>query len=236
MSSKLIAQVFNLLDMRTLAERLKAAMAEKGMKQIELARAVGLTRGAVSLWLNGTTKELTGENLVNAARALGVTPTWLGTGRGAETESKAFEIDLDDNPEYPAIRRVRLKISAGISGFGIEPLNEEHAPIVFSRGWYESNGYKPDELVAIKVYGASMEPGLFAGDWVVVNTGDCAPRDGAVYAMNHDGEVVVKRLFKVSGEWVAASDNPDKRIHRDRPLNGDTFLIGRIVHKQSERI
>lgn len=236
MSSTLNVQVFNLLDMNTLADRLKAALAKKGMKQIQLATAVGLTRGAVSLWLNGTTKELTGENLVKAANALGVSPEWLGTGKGPQSPTKSEEISLEENPDYPAIRRVRLKISAGISGFSIEPLNDDHAPIVFSKGWFERNRYNPDDLVAIKVSGASMEPGLFDGDWVVVNTGDATPRDGVVFALNHDGNVVVKRLFKVSGEWMAASDNPDKRIYRDRELNGDTFIIGRVVHKQSERI
>lgn len=81
-----------------------------------------------------------------------------------------------------------------------------------------------------------MEPGLYDGDWVVVNTADSTPRDGIAFALSYDGEVVVKRLFRSEETWVAASDNHDKRIYRDRPLNGDTFVIGRIVHKQSERI
>jgi phage repressor protein C with HTH and peptisase S24 domain len=148
----------------------------------------------------------------------------------------AKEISLEDNPDYPAIKRVKIKISAGVTGFGIEPLNDDHAPIVFSRAWYENNGYKPESLLAIKVNGASMETGMFDGDWVVVNTDDVMPRNGVVYALNLDGETVVKRLFRTDGVWVAASDNQDKRIFRDRPLNGDSFIIGRIVHKQSERI
>ncbi|CAB3644234.1 HTH-type transcriptional regulator PrtR [Trinickia soli] len=229
-------QVFNLLTMTTLAERLQVALDQAKMKQIELARRVGITRGAVSLWLKGATTKVEGENLVKAAQVLGVSPNWLATGRGRMKSASPREIALEDNPEYPAIRRVKIKISAGVTGFGVEPLADDHAPIVFHRSWYESNGYSPESLIAIKVNGASMEPGLYDGDWVVVNTDDTQPRDGIAFAVNYDGEVVVKRLFRTDGQWVAASDNPDKRIYRDRPMNGDTFIIGRIVHKQSERI
>ncbi|WP_167313308.1 XRE family transcriptional regulator [Ralstonia insidiosa] len=222
--------------MKSLADRLQEALTYAGIKQSELARRVGITRGAVSLWMNGGTTDLAGENLVKAAQALGVSANWLSTGRGKMTTSPTTEVPLDENPDYPAIKRVRIKISGGITGFGVEPLEDEHAPIVFHRSWYERRGFKPEKLLAIKVKGASMENGLYDGDWVVVNTADTDPKEGETFAVNYEGEVVIKRLFKVDGAWVAASDNPDKRIYRDRPLNGDSFIIGRVVHKQSERI
>lgn len=236
MSSSLNAQGVSLLYMKTLADRLRAALAEARMNQSELARRVGVTRGAVSFWLNSATTNLAGENLLKVASVLSVSPNWLATGRGTMKPASAQEVPLQGNPEYPAIRRVKIKISAGITGYGIEPFEEDHAPIVFHRSWYENNGYDPDKLLAIKVSGASMEPGLYDGDWVVVNTADSTPRDGIAFALSYDGEVVVNRLFRSEETWVAASDNHDKRIYRDRPLNGDTFVIGRIVHKQSERI
>lgn len=236
MSSSLNAQEVSLLNMKPLADRLRAALEDSGFNQSELARRVGVSRGAVSLWLNGSTTSLTGDNLLKVASVLGVSANWLASGRGKMKPASAQEIPLTDNPDYPAIRRVRIKISAGITGFGIEPLDEDHAPIVFHKNWYLGNGYDPEKLLAIKVQGASMEPGMFEGDWVVVNTADTAPRDGVAFALNYDGEVVVKRLFRDDAEWIAASDNPDKRIYRDRHMNGDSFIIGRIVHKQSERI
>jgi phage repressor protein C with HTH and peptisase S24 domain len=201
-----------------------------------LSRRIGVTRGAVSFWLTGATTNLVGDNLLKAAQALGVSPNWLSTGRGRMVQGDTKEISLEGNPEYPAIMRVKIKISAGMTGYGVEPLNDDHAPIVFSRSWYDNNRYDPEKLIAIKVSGASMEPGLFDGDWVVINIDDITPRDGVAYAINYDGEAVIKRLFRNDGIWVAASDNQDKRIYRDRPLNGDTFIIGRVVHKQSERI
>jgi phage repressor protein C with HTH and peptisase S24 domain len=222
--------------MKSLADRLRAALREAGINQSELARRIGISRGAVSFWMTGDTTSVAGENLLKAAQALHVSANWLATGRGKMKPTPAKEISLEENPDYPAIKRVKIKISAGVTGFGVEPLDDDHAPIVFSKSWYVSNGYLPDALFAIKVAGASMEPGLYDGDWVVINTGDVEPRDGVAFALNYDGEVVIKRLFRTDGVWIAASDNQDKRIYRDRPMNGETFVIGRVVHKQSERI
>lgn len=68
--------------MKTLRERLMWAMGREKIRQAELARRLKITRGAVSLWLDGTTKSLEGENLTRAAGALGVNPHWLATGEG----------------------------------------------------------------------------------------------------------------------------------------------------------
>lgn len=236
MSSIVNTQAFNLLDMKTLAERMKLALAQAEIKQIELARRVGVTRGTVSLWLKGTTTSIEGENLLKAAQILGVSPNWLSSGRGRMKPTSPAEISLEGNPDYPVVRRVKIQITAGVTGFEVEPFDGEYAPVVFPRSWYETNGYKPESLIAISVPGPSMEPGLYDGDWVVVNTDDTAPRDGAAFALGYDGELVIRRLFRNDGQWMAASDNSDKRLYRDRPLNGESFVIGRVVHKQSERI
>lgn len=237
MPSKLNTQAFNLLDMKTLAERLKSALSEAQISQSELGRRVGVSRSAVSLWLNGAVSELTGAHLLHVADALGVSVGWLSTGRGKRKPTEPQEVPFENNPEYPVIPRVKIKIQAGVSGFAIEPIADEaHAPIVFAKAWYERNGYIPRALICIRVNGASMEPSLFDGDWVVINTADVAPRDGVAFAVNFEGEAVIKRLFRSDAGWIAASDNADKRIYRDRPITDDSFVIGRVVHKQSERI
>ena len=145
-------------------------------------------------------------------------------------------IDLDNNPDYPAIRRVHFKLSAGASGFGVDYEGEDAAPIVFRREWYERNGYQPGKLLAVRVGNGSMEPGLYDGDTVVVNTADITPADGAVFAVNYEGEMVIKRLVRDSGQWWLASDNPDQRRYPRKVCDEHAFLLGRIVHKQSEKI
>lgn len=155
---------------------------------------------------------------------------------GASFPSAPVEIDLSGNPEYPAIRRVRFKLSAGASGFGVEYLQGDGPPIVFQRSWYESRGFKPENLFAVKVANGSMEPGLFDGDTVVVNTAQTTQRDGVVFAVNYEGEMVVKRLVRDAGQWWLSSDNPDQRRYPRKVCHEDTFILGEVVHKQSERI
>jgi hypothetical protein len=146
------------------------------------------------------------------------------------------EIDLVNNPEYPAIRRVRFKLSAGASGFAVEYQDHEDVPMVFGSAWYVKNGLTPSKLFAVKVANGSMEPGLHDGDIVVVNTECDTPKDGRVFAVNYEGELVIKRLLRDAGEWWLSSDNLDQRRYPRKLCGEGVFLIGEIVHKQSERI
>ena len=224
----------------SLAQRLTNAMAIKGISQAELARACNVKPPSVHGWLSGKAKFLRGENLLLAAAALGVSQQWLATGEGAmqaDAGSAPVAIDLDNNPDYPAIRRVRFRLSAGASGFGVDySHSEDGAPIVFQRGWYEARGLKPCKLFAVKVANGSMEPGLHHDDTVVVNTDSVTPKDGVVFAVNYEGEMVIKRLMRDGGQWWLASDNQDQRRYPRKICDEHSVLIGEIVHKQSERI
>lgn len=72
----------------TLAERIRAAMKASGVSQAELARACDVKPPSVNGWLSGKAKFLRGENLLKAARALGVSQDWLATGRGSMSAEK----------------------------------------------------------------------------------------------------------------------------------------------------
>ena len=148
----------------------------------------------------------------------------------------AQPISLTGNPDFPAVRRVRFKLSAGASGFGVEFLEDDDAPIVFRREWFERRGLQPGKLFAVRVYNGSMQPGLWEGDTVVVNTADTTPRDGDVFAVNYEGELVIKRLVRDVGQWWLVSDNPDQRRYPRKAVTDDVFIVGRVVHKQSEHV
>lgn len=145
--------------------------------------------------------------------------------------------DQNGNPDAVQIRKVRLKLRAGICGYETSQETEESHPIFFREDWMAEKGYKPENLIAIKVTGDSMEPGLYEGDVVVINTADTTPVDGKVFAVNYEGEAIVKRLIRDSGKWWLSSDNQDQRKHPRKECTGDyCLIIGRIVHKQSEQI
>ena len=145
-------------------------------------------------------------------------------------------IDLENNPDYPSIRRARFKLSAGASGFAVEYEQGDGAPMVFGKAWYAKRGLTPDKLFAVQVANGSMEPGLHHGDTVVVNTEATEPKDGSVFAVNYEGELCIKRLIRDAGQWWLSSDNNDQRRYPRKVCGEGVFLIGEIVHKQSERI
>lgn len=77
-------------DHSTLAGRLAEAMGDE-ITASELARACHVSPAAVGKWLNGTTKKLHAETLIDAARALGVSQDWLRTGKLPRERSSDLE-------------------------------------------------------------------------------------------------------------------------------------------------
>jgi phage repressor protein C with HTH and peptisase S24 domain len=152
------------------------------------------------------------------------------------TPPKQINPILDEESDFIGIKRVEFMLSAGIKGFAIEPLDGDLAPIFFRKDWLLKRGWDASHLHAIEVHGESMETGLYEGDLVVVNSADTKLIDGEVYAANYEGELVIKRFIRESGEWWLTSDNPDKRRYPKKLADENCFIIGRVVHKQSERI
>jgi phage repressor protein C with HTH and peptisase S24 domain len=227
-----------LLSMNDYGERLAQAIALRKAKRADLAKFVGCSVQAVGDVLNGKTKAFTAANNAKAASFLGINPGWLATGHGPMHEqAEPVPIDLDSHPDLVSVRKVKLRLQGGISGFAVEPEEDGGTPIFFRAEWMRERGYKPYALLALKVRGHSMEPSLFPDDMVVINTAESEPKDGEVFAVNYEGEPVIKRLVREGGEWWLASDNPDKtRYPNKRWRDKESFLVGRVVHKQSERI
>jgi transcriptional regulator with XRE-family HTH domain len=63
-----------------LKERLAEALKHAGKSRGQLAAVLGVTEAAIGALVRGTSKQMTGENLIRAARFLGVNPYWLATG------------------------------------------------------------------------------------------------------------------------------------------------------------
>jgi phage repressor protein C with HTH and peptisase S24 domain len=240
--------------MMNYGERLKKARQNAKLSQAALAEKVKISQANISKLeiSNASGSEFTAQ----IARACDVNPHWLATGDGEMIDSssntiplfsrsakqdvaeyKPEPINLFENPDYPSIRRVNLRLSAGIVGFSIDHDIDDKSPIVMQRQWFESRGYNPSKLLATGVRGDSMSPGMNDGDTVVINTEDTTPVDGIAFAINYEGELTVKRLFRDAGIWWLSSDNPDQRKYPRKQCTGDLCLIiGRIVHKQSEVI
>lgn len=231
--------------MSRLGERVSARMKELELSQDEVAKRLRAitpdgkgSQGLISQIISGTNSG--SKYIVQLAAVLRTTPDELLYGKSTHSKlakDAIHEIDLENNQDFPAIKKVNIRVSAGITGFGVEPVTGDDYLIVFRADWYQSRKLKPENLLALKVSGASMEPNLYDGDVVVMNKADTELRDGEVFVFNLDGEVVIKRAVRDQGKWWLDSDNQDKtRFTRKTCPEGICIPIGRVIHRQTERI
>ena len=180
--------------------------------------------------------------MVSLAKALDCSPSWLETGVDAWGEidgqaKKLKPIELENNPDYPAIRRVKLKANAGVSGYSVDyDEDDDGPPIVFRADWFKLKGFTPAKLIAVRVIGNSMRPKYSEGDVVVVNRENITPKDGLVYAVMYEGEFAIKRMIRDSGEWWLSSDNPDQRRYPRKACNEHTTVVGKVVYHQTDNV
>lgn len=102
--------------------------------------------------------------------------------------------------------------------------------------WLDRKGLNPVHLIAIEVKGESMEPNLYDGDLIVINTADTRLVNGEVYAVNYEGEAVVKRMIREGGQWYLSSDNPAPKYGRRVCRGTDCIVIGRVVRRETDYI
>jgi phage repressor protein C with HTH and peptisase S24 domain len=213
--------------------------------QTGLVKASGASKSVVNQWLTGKIKSIDIRYALNIERELGFSHVWLMTGDGDPRQAPlhgvknamAVHAAANDDADFIQIDMVKLRLSAGITGFQTEPERRDGGTLGLRRSWIERHHLRPEHLIAILVKGESMEPSLYEDDIVIVNTLDTKPVDGAVYAFNYEGEAVVKRLARDAGQWWLTSDNPDqRRYHRKLCKGAECLVIGRVVRKESDRI
>lgn len=82
MSSTVNKEALRLLNMSSLQDRIKLALGHTRINASTLAKRAKVSRATVSLWINGPTQTIEGDNLTRAATVLGVDAHWLSTGEG----------------------------------------------------------------------------------------------------------------------------------------------------------
>ncbi len=231
-----------LINPMTLAERIKEAMEAAGLSPAELARATKRTNGAVTQWLDGTTKSLKAETANLIEQATGYRASWLVTERGPKlvgearlslaAQVKASATVLrpllgnggpilawehgDELPpgEFVFIQRLTIQLRASNGEEHIEVEPDRKQPVAFRADWIRKKQYRPHLLMAMEADGDSMYPTICDGDSLVVDTGQTSIVDGKVYAIWYSGGERVKRLFRLPGGRLRiASDNKESHPH-----------------------
>lgn len=204
-------------------ERIRATRKRAGMTQVDLAKMVGVARVSLTQWESGDTSPK-GENLLKLARALGVTPDWLISGRGDPAvhgipDGSGYmpvmvwdDISDLDPEQHVIVPRVQVKFSAG-NGHEVsfEPDTHDKGN-AYRLDWIRRKGLDPKKLIVVIIDGESMAPTLPHGSAMTTdtrkNTLDQVV-DGWVYAIRYGNELRVKRLRKrFDGALLIDSDNP----------------------------
>lgn len=183
-----------------LTRRLGEALAASGMTQADLARATGIDRGSISLYLNGKYNPKA-DKLRRLAAALGVTPEWLS---GIEPESAAA-------PSIP------LPVCAGLDRAGLPAPTGNTLSI--PRDALDEGG--PEDYFLLTVAGLAMYPRLLEGDLLLVRRGADA-KEGAILVLEQEGALLVRTL---SGGMLLPA-NPE---FPPRPMSSGCRVIGRAV-------
>ena len=93
-ASSAVLTSLNMENLPDLASRLRAAMRDAGVSNIELARECGVSPAAVTRWLKGEIRKLKADNYASAARALGVREEWLRAGKlPRERDARSLDVE-----------------------------------------------------------------------------------------------------------------------------------------------
>lgn len=227
------------------AKNLEWLISQRKTNPYELQRATGVPQPTIHRILTGESSDPRTKTLQPLADHFGVSLAELrerdlsgASGPLGDLKPGSFmrvEAARPDDPRLTLIPKVRLRLTAGISGFEVEPEPFDGTTASVPTDWVERHKFDRTKLIAITVRGESMEPTFYEGDLVVVNTADQSPVDGGVYAINYEGEPVVKRLTRDAGQWWVTSDNVDQRRYYRRTCDEAVKVIGRVVRKESER-
>lgn len=222
---------FSLLNM-DFSERLKLRMRELGVTAADIAQGVGVSKGAVTHWTNGT-NQASGKRLISLASVLRCDPAWLASGDGSMLRKKTEAAPgAPSEKDYALIPQYTAKGAAGNGHLNDHV--EVKGGLAFKRDWLTRLGVKEHRCSVIYAEGSSMEPSIGDGEVVLIDHDDTEPRDGKVYVMlRPDGEIIIKRLTRQMSGWVIRSDNEDKRRYPDEPISQESLqhieLVGRVV-------
>lgn len=198
-----------------LSERMRRALREHPggeLRPIDLANQTGLTKQAISLMLNGTTKTLSSKNAQTIARVLRVTTAWLVNGEGhmrPDNSPRAVRF----NPREDTFDIPFLDV-AGSMGPGTIPADHidtvRNITVIPGELKRLCSFTQIGNLQIITGLGESMKPTFQDGDPILVDTGINEVRIDAVYVYELDGELYIKRLQRIPGKRIRViSDNRD---------------------------
>lgn len=199
-------------------ERIKEARNRVGLSQDQLAKMLGITRNAISLWEKDVNHP-SGKNLRELAKIFGCEVEWITSGKEPERTAS------DD--EFAMVDQYDMAASAGTGQLVVD--ESIKGQLAFRREWLRHIGVAPDRAALIQVVGDSMAPAINNGDTILVDRSDTDIRGENIYVGGHDNELFVKHVKKLLGGLMLSSVNrnyPDLTFSAEEAEN--VQIIGRV--------
>jgi phage repressor protein C with HTH and peptisase S24 domain len=237
-----------------ISSRIAARAKELGLKQVDIVRMTGATKGTVSNWFKGSSSPKA-EYIGPLARALQKSESWVLTGKesnslmleapkrtsGSDGISESYDppqiknytgLDLwddytplsSDEVALPFFREVHLS-----AGHGSSMVQENGgAKLRFAKSTLRKCGVNESTAACVTVSGNSMEPVLPDGATVGIDTEKTAIKDGKMFAIDHGGMLRVKILYRLpNGGIRLRSFNRDE--WPDEDISGKEIDQVRII-------
>lgn len=139
-------------------------------------------------------------------------------------ERRERPAQIDQSGLYVSAPRYELLAAAGVGAAVGEEVIKGY--LGFNRNWLRDQQLMADKLAVIEVQGDSMEPTLHNADIVLLDMRTQALRDGDVYTLRREDELIVKRLRRQGPNWLIVSDNISYPVE---PLDDNVGIVGRVV-------
>ncbi|SFF97970.1 S24 family peptidase [Neptunomonas qingdaonensis] len=211
--------------MSEIRDRIIQKMHQHRLKQVDIYKRMGISRGTISQWVNGFNTP-TGDNLVKLASLLRCEPKWLAFGGDENPAHPRLESGIVDS-DY--IKLSQLIEFERVPGTGVtDVIQSEENKLLFTKAALDSQGVNEDSVVYCFVLGDAMEPRLPDGSTVAIDTSKTAITDGKLYAVDYSGMLRVKQLYRIPGGIRARSTNGD---YDDEVITGETLNDFRVIGK-----
>ena len=229
------------MQKRNVSIVLRELLDRDGISPTELHRRTGVPQSTLSRILSGKIVDPSDKHISRIADYFRVSTDQLRGRAGSawqeerdpmHSELKDISLWDDDTPvnddevSIPFLREVEL--AAGSGRFVIE--ESERASLRFGKRSLRHNGVQFDQAKCVTVRGNSMLPVLRDGATVGVNAGKCGIGDivdGDLYAINHNGQLRVKQLYRLPTGIRLRSFNRDE--HPDEDYGFQDIQTGQIV-------
>ncbi len=208
--------------MNKIDEFLKRVLEATGVDSpSELAKELEINRSGITHARNNN--KIPDKWIVKLCRKYGLSPKWIETGVG----NIFVNSDSGREPAFKNIPKVAARLSAGTGSFECEDSVTEY--LSFQANWLARKG-SAENMVAMEVFGQSMEPVIKEGDTVLIDQSRKNIIAGAIYAVGVEDTILIKRLEKHPNKLVLCSDNKDyEPIFLEREDADKVRIIGKVI-------